>query len=169
MIQYFQTLTEETNGVTAMSTTVTASTTNIGLLMNRFKQFINRNTEKTIVVNQMWGTPAKRESWQKGPVNLTFSSSPRTLMYPESHADNICLMGIGPDILDDYITIHFGGDHDKFDREYPEGLDMETNNRFTQILREGDRVQFKNEGIIVIPKYDRFPFLEKLSWMLTAV
>ena len=144
-----------------------ADQNNADLLIDRFREFIQKNEEKTLKVKEMWGVPTKREAWKNSLITHKLVRTPKI----EKHQDfgqGEYLFSIQPQSETDVINIHFCGDLSSFYKAYPKGLDFANNTVHSFIIKEGDEIFFKNEGIVVVPKRKYEMNNKKLSWFLTA-
>ncbi len=149
-----------------MAKSVVANQQNIGMLINRFRKFVERNSEKVFAVNSVWGKPAKNETWYRDPLNKKLNTPPKVVKH-FAFGESECLLSVCPQTLADFVEIHFDSYWPHFEEHYPDGINLLANPSHSFILDEGDEVFFKNEGIVVIPKrkhgHDRIR-----SWMLTT-
>lgn len=148
--------------------TIIATKENIGLLIDRFNKFLKRNVGKQFQVKQVWGKPAKRETWEGNPRNKRFLVTPRIKKHP-SFGKSTKLLSLQLQSVEDVIQIHFTGDRKAYRKHYPKGIDLSKTSVHAWDLFEGDSVTFKHEGILVIPKENDSITKEKLSWMFTTI
>ena len=144
---------------------ILANQANVGLILDRFNKFIQRSNN--IAVKSPWGVPTKDENWDGKPSNHNFNDRPKAGKH-WGFGENGCLIGIQPQSVYDFKQIHFSGTEQYFPEHYPNGIDLEKNPVNSYIVSEGDRIFFKSEGIIVIPKNTSILMGEKHPWMLTS-
>jgi hypothetical protein len=132
---------------------VVASRENIGLLIDRFRKFIKRNEEKGFNVKGAWIESLQKEIWKEGgPIkDVKFKQTPKVGKH-YNFGINECLFSIQAQSIEDVVTIHYGGDREYFDKSHSSDFNLANCPINSFIIKEGDKVFFKNNGIMVIPK-----------------
>lgn len=140
---------------------------NIGLLIDRFRKFIKNNKEKTFEVKKTWGKPVKRETWENSPANNKLTQAPKIGKHQDFGMGK-CLFSIQLQNVADVINIYFPGEQSLFNKCFPGGVDLLNNPIHSYIINEGDKIFFKNNGIMVIPKREDHIVNKKCSFFFTA-
>ena len=143
---------------------IIATQANMGLIMDRFSKFIQRT--ESVAIKRKLGKPTKNERWDSNRSNKNFRVRPKIGKH-WGFGKTSGLLGIQPQSVHDFMEIHFKGTEQYFPEHYPNGIDLEKYPVNSYVVNEGDRIFFKNEGIIVIPKKTDSVLSEKFCWMLT--
>ena len=150
-----------------MKNPMIASRDKTGLLMDRFNRYLLLNKKNTFQIKSVWGKQNKRGNWSGASESYDLFFTPQVVKNPD-FGKNDCLFSLQIKNIKDILNVHYGGDTESFWRAYSYGVDLTQLSYDTIIVREGDKIFFKHDRIVIVLK--RPDIIKKyLSHVLMAI